>query len=58
MDISIRELDLEIIKFQKYGKGFVKQQKLSPDSFVQVREVDDKKQGRTRDAVAPRLKVG
>jgi len=36
LDISIRELDLEIIKFQKYGKGFVKQQKLSPDSFVQM----------------------
>ena len=36
LDISIRELDLEIIKFDNYGKSFVKKQNISPDSFVQV----------------------
>lgn len=36
LDISIRELDLEIIKFENYGKQFVKQQNISPDSFFQM----------------------
>jgi len=36
LDISIRELDLEIIKFDNYGKSFVKKQNISPDSFVQM----------------------
>jgi len=36
LDISIRELDLEVIKFQTYGKSFVKQQKVSPDCFFQM----------------------
>lgn len=36
LDISIRELDLEVIKFQEYGKSFVKGHKLSPDSFIQM----------------------
>jgi len=36
LDISIRELDLEVIKFGTYGKSFVKQQKVAPDSFFQM----------------------
>jgi len=36
LDISIRELDLEIIKFQNFGKSFVKNHKISPDSFFQM----------------------
>jgi len=36
LDISIRELDLEVIKFKNYGKSFVKKQKISPDSYFQM----------------------
>lgn len=41
LDISIRELDLEIIKFENYGRKFVKQhsisgRSISADSFVQM----------------------
>jgi len=36
LDISIRELDLEIIKFKNYGKSFVKKQNVAPDSFFQM----------------------
>jgi DNA-directed RNA polymerase subunit K/omega len=37
LDVAIRELDLEVIKFRDYGKGLAKQFKLSPDSFFQAR---------------------
>jgi len=36
LDISIRELDLEVIKFQNYGKDFIKKQQISPDSYFQM----------------------
>lgn len=36
LDISIRELDLEVIKFGTYGKSLVKQWKVPPDSFFQM----------------------
>jgi len=36
LDISIRELDLEVIKIDSYGKSFVKRQNISPDSYFQM----------------------
>uniref|UniRef100_A0A671KNZ9 Carnitine O-acetyltransferase b n=1 Tax=Sinocyclocheilus anshuiensis TaxID=1608454 RepID=A0A671KNZ9_9TELE len=36
LDILINDLDIKCFNFQRFGKEFVKQLKLSPNSFIQV----------------------
>uniref|UniRef100_A0A672RAB1 Carnitine O-acetyltransferase-like n=1 Tax=Sinocyclocheilus grahami TaxID=75366 RepID=A0A672RAB1_SINGR len=36
LDILINDLDIKCFNFQRFGKDFVKQLKLSPNSFIQV----------------------
>lgn len=32
----VNNLDMDVFKFQTYGKEFIKKQKMSPDAFIQV----------------------
>ncbi|XP_055853028.1 carnitine O-acetyltransferase-like [Episyrphus balteatus] len=36
LDKLAEDLHLHVLHFKEYGKGFLKQQKLSPDSFIQM----------------------
>ncbi|XP_055907676.1 carnitine O-acetyltransferase-like isoform X2 [Eupeodes corollae] len=36
LDKLAEDLHLNVLHFKEYGKGFLKQQKLSPDSFIQM----------------------
>lgn len=32
----VRDLDMDVHKFEVYGKEFIKKQKMSPDAYIQV----------------------
>ena len=33
---TVKDLDLDYVHFRKFGKNFIKSQKLSPDSYMQL----------------------
>uniref|UniRef100_A0A1B0CHY9 Putative carnitine o-acyltransferase crot n=1 Tax=Lutzomyia longipalpis TaxID=7200 RepID=A0A1B0CHY9_LUTLO len=36
IDALSRNLDMDFLHFKEFGKGFIKSQKISPDSFIQI----------------------
>lgn len=32
----VEDLDLKLIMFKEYGKGFMKKSRISPDAFIQM----------------------
>lgn len=36
IDKLSQNLDMNVIEFKSYGKSFIKSQKMSPDSFIQI----------------------